>query len=195
MPNFYGASKQLSYFSIPDRLLQLRLSSELQNFHFEFWLFIHCRMQHQSLHTRILLTGDQISSHPLWCGRTINAKEVSRARSSLKKLGLLDYRKDGVAYWYFVTHPVTGKVIDAEELALQAKEEKAAKSNDTELAKAQAEIARMAEEMAKLKSEAAKNPMNSHIAKNSVKIDPRKEGFGTCDFEDTGAVEEGDFIQ
>lgn len=146
MPNYYKGQPGFSYFLVPNLLLDLR--PKMQDFSFDFWLLLHSRIQHQK-DPRVMLTDDQIAEFPIWGGRRINAKEISRARTLLKKLGVLSYRKEGKAYWYFVVHPMTGFAIDPVQAKLEQKEAQKATAESSEVAQLKAEVARLKNLMAK----------------------------------------------
>jgi hypothetical protein len=133
--NYYKGQKGFSYFFTPNRLLEL-LPKMGGHFALELWLMLHSRIQHNQVRPCALLADDQIAAHPMWAGRSINPTEISRARSLLKELGLLTYRKDGIAFWYFVTNPLTGIPIDAE----QAKLEQQGSTEASKVAKLQAKV-------------------------------------------------------
>jgi len=174
MPSYYKNTNGFSYFQVPDRLMELR--PQLQNFAVDLWLLVHCAMQHNTRSPNVLLTDDQIAKHPSWGDRKINSKEISRARTELNKHGLLHYRKDGQAWLYFCTHPITGKAIDPKEAARQAAEDTEA----NELTKVKAELAALKAQM---------------ISQASVMKSPPKRELNLNEYEDTGQVEEGELVQ
>jgi hypothetical protein len=179
MPSYYKNTTGFSYFQVPDRLMELR--PQLQNFAVDLWLLVHCAMQHNTRSPNVLLTDDQIANHPSWGGRSINPREISKARTALKKHGLLHYRKDGQAWLYFCTHPITGKVIDPTEAARQAQDAK----DNSELARAKAELAAL---KAQIASQA--QPIVRHSDETLPKL-----RHSVHEYEDTGQVEEGEFVQ
>jgi hypothetical protein len=171
MSSYYQKAKGFSYFQVPDRLMELY--PQLQDFAFHLWLLLHCGMQHNQHSPNILLTDDQIAKDPFWGDRNINAKEISRARAVLKKHSLLHYRRDGQAWMYFCTHPITGITMCPTEAARQAAELRSTEGKD-------AEIAKLKEELAALKAQVVPQCVLSH----------RKTANTYDDFEDTGQVDD-----
>jgi hypothetical protein len=138
LPNYYKTQKGFSYFFTPDRVLELR--PKMDGFTLDLWLLLHSRIQHNQKVPRVLLTDDQIANHPMWGERSINETEISRARALLKKLGVLSYRKEGLAWWYFVVNPVTGISIDPEQAQLEEKQAHQTATETSEVAKLRAEV-------------------------------------------------------
>jgi ribosomal protein L29 len=195
MPSYYRKEVGFSHFPVPDRLVELH--AQLQGFAFSLWILLHSKIQHNTHSPSILLSDDQIAKDSFWGDRSINPKEISRARAVLKKYGLLHYRKDGQAWLYYATHPITGRTIDPVEAARQAKELNTPK--DAELAKVRAEA-----NEAKAEADAAKAELaelraqlmaKTQTISPSVVKQPRKQGFDAYEFEDTGQVEEEHITQ
>jgi hypothetical protein len=138
LPNYYKNQRGFSYFFTPDRVLELR--PKMDGFTLDLWLLLHSRIQHNQKVPRVLLTDDQIATHPMWGGRQINSTEISRARALLKKLNVLSYRKEGAAWWYFVVNPVTGISIDPEQAQLEEKQAHQTATETSEVAKLKAEV-------------------------------------------------------
>lgn len=174
MPSYYKNTTGFSYFMVPDRLMELR--PQLQNFAVDLWLLLHCAMQHNKRSPSISLTDSQIANHASWGDRKINSKEISRARTALSKHGLLHYRKDGQAWLYFCVHPITGKAIDPAEATRQSAEN----TETNELTKVKAELAALKAQMA---------------SQASVMKPPPKREFDKWGNEDTGQVEDNEFVQ
>ena len=139
MPNYYKNQKGFSYFFTPDRLLELR--PKMDGFDLDLWLLLHSRIQHNQRGPCVLLTDDQIATHLMWGERCINEKEISRARALLKKLGVLSYRKEGLAWRYFAVHPVSGVPIDPEQAEFEQKEARQGTAETSRVAELEAELA------------------------------------------------------
>lgn len=139
MPNYYKGQKGFSYFFTPDRLIELR--PQIDSFTLDLWLLLHSRIQHNLKGTRVLLSDDEIAKHPMWGERSINATEISRSRAQLKTLGVLSYRKDGLAWWYFAVHPKTGLTIDTEQAEIERKEALQVETKTSRVAELEAEVA------------------------------------------------------
>ena len=120
LPNYYKTQKGFSYFFVPDCLLELR--PMIDGFTLDLWLLLHSRIQHNQRGPWALLTDDQITNNPMWGDRSISAKEVSRSRKLLKQLGVLSYRKDGLAWHYFAVHPVSGVAIDPGQAEIERRD-------------------------------------------------------------------------
>jgi hypothetical protein len=148
MPNYYKKQNGFSYFSVPDRLLELR--PKIDSFTLDLWLLLHCRIQHNQNAPRVLLTDDQIANHAMWEGRSIHETEISRARALLKKLGVLAYRKEGLAWIYFPVHPVSGVCLDPEQADL---EEKKKQKQARETAVETSRVAQLEAELASLRKQ------------------------------------------
>jgi hypothetical protein len=147
MPNYYKSQKGFSYFFVPNRLLELL--PEMDNFALDLWLLLHSRIQHNYKGPCVLLTDDQIAKFPMWGDRSISAKEISRARAQLKKLGVLSYRKEGLAWQYFAVHPVSGVPIDPGQAELEQKEVRQATAETSRVAQLEAELASLKKLLAK----------------------------------------------
>jgi hypothetical protein len=146
MLNYYKSQTGFSYFFVPNRLLELL--PEMDNFALDLWLLLHSRIQHNYKGPCVLLTDDQIAKFPMWGERSISAKEISRARAQLKKLGVLSYRKEGLAWMYYAVHPVSGIPIDPGQAALEQKEVRQATESSL-VAQLQAENASLKKLLAK----------------------------------------------
>ena len=147
MPPYYRGHAGFSYFFIPDRLLELR--PQMDPFDLDLWLLLHKGIQHNQKGTSVLLTDDQIAKHAIWGQREINAKEISRARALLKKLGVLSYRKQGLAWQYYAVHPLTGIPIDPEQAEREQKEVRQATAEASRVTELEAKIASLEKRLAK----------------------------------------------
>ena len=168
--NYYGKTRGFSWFPVPDRLLE-RLPDLERSFHLELWLRLHSEIQHQK-YPFVLLSDDQMLEHKMWSHRTIDATELSRGRKALKKLGLLTYRREGMAYRYFVCHPITGIALDPE----QAKAEVQQSTSDLELEALRAEIAMLKQQQQAKSANQPATALGNHDSR----------------LEDTGQVEQNE---